>query len=71
MVGECLGLYPGRLLKNPSQCHPEAAPVLRDRRIFFTFNARKQQILRCAQDDTLEGEFFRSLLEAFRFDGWL
>jgi hypothetical protein len=35
---------------------------LRDRRICFTFNARKQQILRCAQDDTLEEEFFSSLL---------
>jgi hypothetical protein len=36
---------------------------LRDRRICFTFNARKQQILRCAQDDTLGEEFFSSLLE--------
>ena len=71
MVGECLGLYPGRLLKNPSQCHPEVAPVFGERRICLTSNAREQQILRCAQDDTLEGEFFRSLLEAFRFDGWL
>jgi hypothetical protein len=48
--------------------------VLRDRRICFAFSARKQQILRsstpatakatvagdpgCAQDDTLEEEFF-------------
>jgi hypothetical protein len=35
---------------------------LRDRRICFTFNAREQQILRCAQDDILGEEFFSSLL---------
>jgi hypothetical protein len=66
-----------RLLKNAPKCHPEVAPVFGERRICFTSNARKQQILRfhpsngksavagdpgCAQDDTLEGEFFSSPL---------
>jgi hypothetical protein len=40
----------------------KAAPGLRDRRICFIFGVSKQQILRCAQDDTLEEEFFNSLL---------
>jgi hypothetical protein len=38
-------------------CHPEVAPVLRDRRICFIFSACKQQILRFAQDDTSENGF--------------
>jgi hypothetical protein len=46
-----------RLLKTHSSCHPEVAPVLRDRRICFIFSTRKQQILRCAQDDTSENSF--------------
>jgi len=50
---------------------PGYAPIVRDRRICFTSNARKQQILRfhpatakaplqgpgCAQDDTSENSF--------------
>jgi hypothetical protein len=32
---------------------------LRDRRICFAFSTRKQQILRCAQDDTREEQFFQ------------
>jgi hypothetical protein len=51
-----------RLLKNPYSCHPEVAPVLRDRRICFIFSTRKQQILRCAEDDTFGEQFFSSLL---------
>ena len=47
-----LNLMVGRLLKDSWKCHPEVAPILRDRRICFIFSMRKQQILRCAQDDT-------------------
>ena len=54
---------PNRLLKNSYQCHPEVAPVLRDRRIFFAYNTRKQQILRYTQDDTLTEQFFSSPLD--------
>ncbi len=36
---------------------------MRDRRIGFIFSTHKQQILRCAQDDTSEKQFFSSLLE--------
>jgi hypothetical protein len=32
---------------------------LRDRRICFAFSTRKQQILRCAQDDTRGEQFFQ------------
>ena len=36
---------------------------MRDRRICFIFSTHKQQILRCAQDDTSEKQFFSSRLE--------
>ncbi len=36
--------------------------VLREPKICFTCNARKQQIFRYALDNTLEAEFFGSLL---------
>jgi hypothetical protein len=55
-------LASSRLLKNLWKCHPEVAPILRDRRICFIFSVRKQQILRSAQDDNLGEEFFSSLL---------
>ncbi len=40
--------------------------MLHDRRICFAFSARKQQILRYAQDDTLRKQFFSSLLDFFQ-----
>jgi len=43
---------PGRLLKNSYQCHPEIAPVLRERRIRFASNGRTQQILRSSTPAT-------------------
>jgi hypothetical protein len=51
-----------RLLKNSWNCHPEVAPILRDRRICFIVSVRKQQILRFAQDDTLGAVFSAACL---------